>query len=316
MWQLFEELNEKGNCMNCYDQSISWWGFLVRLPEEMPETLAGLPVTYPGGEAVYFTDAPLAVEVRSAEEFDRYVHVEDSGFYNMMNSLLTNWPPQYRTPEYAIVKVDGGYMAWREAAGGETQALLDLLESPESPMKLIGAVYLTARVYGQCFGINVTMVSDDPDIWNDVRAEYGLVYPLEEAAYASSRSRYHFGCSVEYPAAGEEWTAYIDGLYELKDKLLADPRVSEAEVEWGIPVGGPGDGTLSIMPVYDFGTGDFNEDGSANIGDAVLLARYLAEDAELKAPTETGKNLADMDGDGTLDSADLAALLEQLARIR
>ena len=61
-------------------------------------------------------------------------------------------------------------------------------------------------------------------------------------------------------------------------------------------------------------TGDATLSGEINIADAVLLARYLAEDSEVSlAPL--GKTLCDLDRDSELTSSDLSALLRQLARV-
>ena len=108
----------------------------------------------------------------------------------------------------------------------------------------------------------------------------------------------------------------LDEQYALAERLRTDPRIENACVSWIFrESAGADDGTLAIFPVCDFGTGDMDENGTANIGDAVLLARYLAEDSAVTQPTPNGKSLADMDGDGTLDSSDLAALLMLLANL-
>lgn len=59
--------------------------------------------------------------------------------------------------------------------------------------------------------------------------------------------------------------------------------------------------------------GDANLNGSADIADAVLSARYIAEDREIHI-SQLGVMLSDTDGDGDLTSADLAEFLSTLAR--
>ena len=54
--------------------------------------------------------------------------------------------------------------------------------------------------------------------------------------------------------------------------------------------------------------------GNVAIADAILLARYLAEDKV--TVTAQGKINAECDGNDTLDSGDLTALLEHLAGTR
>ena len=60
--------------------------------------------------------------------------------------------------------------------------------------------------------------------------------------------------------------------------------------------------------------GDLNLDCDINIADAVLLARFAAEDAELSL-TAAGSGNADFDGDGLVTARDTAALLRSLADI-
>ncbi len=59
---------------------------------------------------------------------------------------------------------------------------------------------------------------------------------------------------------------------------------------------------------------DPNLDGETNIADAVLMCRYIAEDAEAVVPTE-GTVYLDCNGDGTVDAMDTAMLLRYLAGI-
>ena len=58
--------------------------------------------------------------------------------------------------------------------------------------------------------------------------------------------------------------------------------------------------------------GDVDTNGERNVADAVLLARYVAEDSEAKV-TDQGIINADLNGDGGLTAADSGILLEILA---
>ena len=58
--------------------------------------------------------------------------------------------------------------------------------------------------------------------------------------------------------------------------------------------------------------GDVNTDGKISVSDAVLLARILAED-KTAAITEHGKNNADANANGELDTGDTTAILRHLA---
>ena len=61
-------------------------------------------------------------------------------------------------------------------------------------------------------------------------------------------------------------------------------------------------------------TGDIDCNGNTNIADAVLLARFIAEDAEISVSAE-GKANADLDGDGDVTGADQPLLLELIANV-
>lgn len=58
--------------------------------------------------------------------------------------------------------------------------------------------------------------------------------------------------------------------------------------------------------------GDVNSDGRLTVSDAVLIARVAAEDPDTGI-SEAGIALADLNGDGTVSSADTVRLLRQLA---
>lgn len=53
-------------------------------------------------------------------------------------------------------------------------------------------------------------------------------------------------------------------------------------------------------------------DGSVDISDAVLLARYIVEDPAAKL-TDVGKTNADITGDGKLNSDDVIAIQKMIA---
>lgn len=56
---------------------------------------------------------------------------------------------------------------------------------------------------------------------------------------------------------------------------------------------------------------DFNGDGTATVADAILLSRYLAEDAAVSAEIKTPA-LADINGDGVITVRDVAALFRMI----
>ena len=71
----------------------------------------------------------------------------------------------------------------------------------------------------------------------------------------------------------------------------------------------------SIASAAANGAGDVDQNGKVEIADAILLARWLAEDKEITVTT-AGLDEADMNGDGQVTSEDNAALLCWLAGIK
>lgn len=60
--------------------------------------------------------------------------------------------------------------------------------------------------------------------------------------------------------------------------------------------------------------GDINLDCSIDIADTVLLARFIAEDKEIRI-TDTGIGNADLDKDGSVTMSDVSVLLQRLAKL-
>ena len=58
--------------------------------------------------------------------------------------------------------------------------------------------------------------------------------------------------------------------------------------------------------------GNLNGDGWLSVADAVLLARYIAEDRDVRLSAEAAAE-ADLDCDGTVGGLDLAVLLARIA---
>lgn len=65
----------------------------------------------------------------------------------------------------------------------------------------------------------------------------------------------------------------------------------------------------------DYAYGDVNLSGDVDVSDAVLLARFAAEDKEATI-TEEGKKMADVNRDGNLTSEDTVQILEFIAKKR
>ena len=73
--------------------------------------------------------------------------------------------------------------------------------------------------------------------------------------------------------------------------------------------------TTEPEPVIITLAGDVDCNGDINIADAIMLARFNAEDTEVFVTT-AGKANANVDGDNKIGSEDLTMILEYLAGIR
>ena len=107
---------------------------------------------------------------------------------------------------------------------------------------------------------------------------------------------------------------YLDALTLTRDEVLAlsvDRNTSVAPDHYFIYDGSDAPGT-EVIPS---GSGDVDCNGSVTIADAVMLARFLAEDSEVTVSAQ-GKQNAELDGAQGLTSDDLSALLEKLAGLR
>ncbi len=60
--------------------------------------------------------------------------------------------------------------------------------------------------------------------------------------------------------------------------------------------------------------GDVNESGKVDVSDAVLLARYIAEDAGANVSAQ-GKINADVDKNGNQDGEDVTLILQYIAKL-
>ena len=96
------------------------------------------------------------------------------------------------------------------------------------------------------------------------------------------------------------------------EKMDADFYGSETvpENQYLLPAGTD---SVQLLPVTRISAGDVNDDGSADVADAVLIARYLAEDAEVRI-SEKGMAAADVDGSGRVTPDDVTVLLQRIAK--
>ena len=76
----------------------------------------------------------------------------------------------------------------------------------------------------------------------------------------------------------------------------------------------PDGSTVDILKTELLRPGDLNEDSTVDVADAVMLARMLAEDAEV-AVTEQGRKNADCNRNGQPDQQDVVLILRAIARL-
>lgn len=124
--------------------------------------------------------------------------------------------------------------------------------------------------------------TDDSDVWHTVKATAVLSTPIGDSKYTLSKLSYmglpkntkRIRISVKSDAVN--WTYFINNV---AIKYKEDPVRSEP-------------------------AGDFNNDGSVNILDLIILKKHMAN--------ETGDLKFDLDGDDLIDAKDIAALRKHL----
>ena len=114
--------------------------------------------------------------------------------------------------------------------------------------------------------------------------------------------------TLDLKAYGED---NIYKTYFLVDALLADNENIKNYLVNG-KLGGFGEHGTDITEIVNYG--DTNCDEAVDVSDAVLLARFLAEDSEA-IMTDQGKVNADANRDDDLSSADVIAILRKIAKL-
>lgn len=69
-------------------------------------------------------------------------------------------------------------------------------------------------------------------------------------------------------------------------------------------------GTIDLIPIVHYGTGDLNANGEADLSDALLLARATSSMHTLSVAARAE---ADLNADGEVNQTDLTLLLQKLA---
>lgn len=151
------------------------------------------------------------------------------------------------------------------------------------------------------------------------------VYEQTGGKWSESRT-FTAGAALELPAGGSDYTS--DGCAEIpadlmhadeSDLYIISPRfynIDENGKQTEI-TGGTGYATLcgfnKSQPAERL-MGDINCDKEIDVSDAVILARFCAEDAAIKI-TDEGRKAMDVNGDSEINSDDIIAILRIIAKL-
>lgn len=96
----------------------------------------------------------------------------------------------------------------------------------------------------------------------------------------------------------------VEAVYEVGAEPADPPKTTESQQTTQTTATTTGNGML----------GDVNEDKSIDVADAVLLARFVAEDSEANVSSQ-GKQNADVNRNGNPDSEDVVTILKYIAKL-
>lgn len=216
-----------------------------------------------------------------------YYSQEACAWYDAAGSLLTDSTEPVQTALYegAVYTVDLAGMQVTAADGSVNGELTALL-----PEYLAFRPVSVWEIDGQALD-ELIAAEDSEAVWAKVREITGTL-PL---TYRFSSTTEPFYCEISL--CGE----VIGGM-----QYSIDAGDTPEAVPWCNENAG-----CSVKTAYT-GMGDLNLNGRNDIADAILLARFLAEDAEAYV-SQLGKELADMNSDGFLLADDLGLVLSALA---
>ena len=95
-------------------------------------------------------------------------------------------------------------------------------------------------------------------------------------------------------------------------QMLDGPRTLSHLKGFGVALQNAVDAQAAVLPEQK--SGDANCDGSVDVSDAVIIARFIAEDSTLKISSQ-GKLNADADRNATLDGQDVIYVLKVIAKL-
>ena len=160
----------------------------------------------------------------------------------------------------------------------------------------IAAKEEAAKIVGLC-----GKVLDDISVCEDVHPFWSYMEPDSVADVLK--------VDVNYYAYGKEnyYKTILIAQHRIDCALHSENKnILEHYVEFRI-------GTSSTTVTW-FKSGDVNTDYVVDISDVILLSRYIAEDPTISIPDE-GLELADTNGDGILNGADVVVILQMIARL-
>lgn len=162
---------------------------------------------------------------------------------------------------------------------------------------------------------------------------------IEQTVTVKEAGKYaiSYGYQQNYEEAGKTQLLYVNGaeageaffpysiMFGESEPILVDLKAGENTIRLVSAEGWTYFDYLLVRPEGDVTTatqpddskkllGDVDTDGEVGLADAILLARYNAEDAAVKV-TKTGLVNADLNGDGTLNSEDVVQILRILAKL-
>jgi aryl-phospho-beta-D-glucosidase BglC (GH1 family) len=164
-----------------------------------------------------------------------------------------------------------------------------------------------------CFNENSSdtggLVYDNFGVWDDVKYDFikSAIWQDENGVFISLDHRRPIGANgqslSDYYGGGNVHTTPKETMITQPDLTTTQPYITTTT---------PDDTTK--QPVGDTKWGDVDDNKAVDVADAVLMARFCAEDKEVKVSAQ-GKQNADVSGDGDLTTDDLSKLLLYLANM-
>ncbi len=164
-----------------------------------------------------------------------------------------------------------------------------------------------------CFNENSSdtggLVYDNFGVWDDVKYDFikSAIWQDENGVFISLDHRRPIGANgqslSDYYGGGNVHTTPKETTTTQPDLTTTQPYITTTT---------PDDTTK--QPVGDTKWGDVDDNKAVDVADAVLMARFCAEDKEVKVSAQ-GKQNADVSGDGDLTTDDLSKLLLYLANM-